>query len=147
MNISGNGINVIKSFEGLRLHAYLDSASIWTIGYGTIIYINGVPVKQGDVITKEQADDIMSFQLKRYVAAINSLVTSSINQQQFDSLVSFAYNLGIGAFKGSTLLKSVNANPNDPAIKDELLKWVRASGKVVQGLVKRRQREAEFYFS
>lgn len=147
MNITQRGIDFIKSWEGFREHAYQDSAGIWSIGYGTVLYENLKPVKRGDKITQAQATILFAIQLKKYEKAVNDIVTSMIHENQFDALVSFAYNVGIASLKRSTLLKKVNANPNDPNISTEFRKWNRAAGKFVQGLSNRRIAESQIYFS
>ena len=123
---------------------------MWTIGYGTTKYPNGTAVKEGDVITQQEADDIFAYQVDTdYAPNVDLLVTSDvpINQDQFDALVSFTYNVGVNAFADSTLLKKVKVDPNDPTIRDEFMRWVYVNGVVVQGLVNRRQKEADYYFN
>jgi len=146
MKIGAEGIALIKKFEGLFLNAYLDPIGIPTIGWGTIKYPNGKSVKMGDKITLEQAEEYLLHEANEKTSFINSLVTSKINQNQFDALASFAYNLGTGALKKSTLLKKVNANPIDASIRDEFNKWNKAGGKVLRGLVIRRTAEGSLYF-
>ena len=127
-----------------------DVGGVWTIGYGTTYYPNGTVVKEGDVITQQQADEIFAYQIDTgYAPNVDQLVTPevSINQDQFDSLVSFTYNIGVVAFGDSTLLKKVKVDPNDPTIRDEFMRWVYVNGVVIQGLVNRRQAEADYYFS
>ena len=133
MKTNASGIDLIKSFESLRLKAYLCPANVWTIGYGHTRY-----VQEGDVITEPKAIDLLRQDLNGFEAGVSALVKSNINENQFSALVSFAYNCGIGNFKNSTLLKKVNANPNDKAIEKEFLKWTRARGVVLGGLVRRR---------
>ena len=152
MEASQKGIDFIKSEEGLRLNAYQDGAGIWTIGYGTIRYKSGEVVKKGDTITELQAEDLLAWEVEVKTGAVSDYVKSvSLNQNQYDSLVSFAYNVGTGALHGSTLLKRVLNNPNDAAIKGAFLMWdkIRVDGELVEskGLKARRQREADFYFS
>ena len=142
MKITNEGINLIKKFEGLRLEAYLCPAGVWTIGYG---HTKGV--KKGQVITQLEADNLLKEDLSSFEKGVTSLIKSNINQNQFDSLVSFAYNLGLSNLKSSTLLKKVNANPNDRTIVDEFIKWIYAGGKPLEGLKRRRQAEAYLYFS
>lgn len=141
----------IKKWEGLNLSAYQDSAGIWTIGYGSILYQNNIPVKKGDNITMDMAESLIEWEVNLKSIAVNHLITSGVNQNQFDSLVSFAYNAGIGALQSSTLLKLVNANPSDPNITNAFMMWdkthVDGALVVVQGLAKRRQGEAALYFS
>lgn len=141
--------DLIKSFEGLVLHAYPDPGSgnePWTIGYGTTIYPDGNKVKKGDTATKEQAEAWLRFDVDRFAAKVYAC-TGDLQPRQFDALVSFAYNVGIGNLEKSTLLRKVKANPNDPSIAAEFLKWNKAAGKVMAGLTKRRAKEAEVYFS
>lgn len=147
MEITQSGIDFIKSWEGFRKNAYKDSGGLYTIGYGTIRYEDGAPVKRGDKISSEAATQLFALQLQKYVTAVSELVTSSLLPNQFDALVSFTYNVGIGNLKKSTLLKKVNKNPDDPAIITEFKKWVNAGGKFVKGLQNRRIAEAQKYFS
>ena len=142
MKITKEGINLIKKFEGLRLEAYLCPAGVWTIGYG---HTKGV--KKGQVITQLEADNLLKEDLSSFEKGVTSLIKSNINQNQFDSLVSFAFNLGLANLKSSTLLKKVNANPNDITIVDEFIRWIYAGGKPLEGLKRRRQAEAYLYFS
>ena len=147
-SISPKGLELIKSFEGLRLTAYLCSANVPTIGYGSTYYANDQKVKMGDKITKEQADALLRKTVRDFEQNVSALLNgATVNQNQFDALVSFAFNLGTGALAKSTLLTKVKANPADPAISREFGKWVNAGGKKVNGLVKRRRLEAELYFS
>jgi len=141
------GLKLIKEFEGFRSKPYLCSANVPTIGYGATYYPNGKKVTLNDQpITEEYAVQLLSTMLDTFEKAVDSFCRDDINQDQFDALVSFAYNLGNGSLKSSTLLKKVNANPNDPTIRDEFMKWVNAGGKKLPGLVRRRQAEADLYF-
>ena len=142
MKITNEGINLIKKFEGLRLDAYLCPAGVWTIGYG---HIKGV--EKGQVITQLEADNLLKEDLISFEKGVANLIKSNINQNQFSALVSFAFNLGLANFKNSTLLKKVNANPNDRTIVDEFIKWIYAGGKQLEGLKRRRQAEAYLYFT
>lgn len=141
------GYKLIQQFEGLKLKAYKDSAGIWTIGYGNITYLDGSKVKKGDEITREQADLMFKETANKFAYKVASLIDVCLTQNQFNALVSLAYNIGLGAFEKSTILKKVNASPNNPSIKDEFLKWKMAGGKVIQGLLNRRIKESEVYFS
>lgn len=145
MKVSVNGINLIKHYEGCKLKAYLCPAGVPTIGYGATYYPNKSPVKIGDVISQVEADVLLTNTLGPFEMGVTKLLTTSINQNQFDALVSFAYNLGLANLKSSTLLKKVNANPSDSSIPAEFAKWCKAGGKVLAGLVARRQAEAELY--
>jgi len=146
--ISPKGLNLIKECEGLRLKPYLCSASVATIGIGTTIYPNGHKVSMADpAITEAQALEFLAHDLQYFCKQVDAYTTDAVNQHQFDSLTSFAYNCGVGNLKSSTLLKKVNVNPGDPTIAAEFLKWNKAAGKVVAGLTRRRQAESDLYFS
>ena len=141
------GIDMIKSFEGFRGTPYKCPAGIPTIGYGATFYPNGKKVTMTDAaITEEQATELLAHMLVSFEKYVDSYCVDTITQNQFDALVSFAYNLGPANLKASTLLKKVNANPNDESIKLEFMKWVKAGGKTLKGLVRRREAEAELYF-
>ena len=140
MKIGNKGIELIKSFEGLFLTAYKCPASIWTIGYG---HTKGV--KQGQQITANKAEEF----LREDVAQFEKDVLKQnlkLTQNQFDAFVSFVFNVGGGNFQKSTLLRTAKVNSNDPSIKDEFLRWNKAAGKVLPGLTRRRQAEANLYF-
>lgn len=147
MKLNNEGYKLIQSFEGLKLQAYQDSVGIWTIGYGNINYENGTKVKKGDKITQERADQLFKYFADRFAGQVDAAITKTVTQNQFNSMVSLAYNIGIGAFQKSTLLRKINSNPNDPTIKNEFLKWVNAGGRKIQGLVNRREKEAKVYFT
>lgn len=148
MKVSQNGINLIKKFEGFKSKPYLCAAGVATIGYGSTYYENGARVKLTDSpITEDWADQLLRNVLKQYELSVDVMTRDDISQNQFDALVSFAYNVGIQNFKTSTLLKRVNANPNDPDIKIQFARWIRAEGRILKGLVKRREIEANLYFS
>jgi len=146
MNVSTNCLTLIKKYEGLKLKSYLCPAGVATIGYGNTRYKDGTPVTLGESITQDQADELLNSILEDFIESVNYLVKAPINQNQFDALVSFVYNVGSGNFQKSTLLKKINVNPNDPTIKDEFMRWVKSKGKVLDGLVKRRTSEAELYY-
>lgn len=141
MKASVDAYELIKQFEGLRLEAYLCPAGIWTIGYG---HTSGV--SPNSFITIQEADEY----LHRDVAAIEMQLNKlnlSLRQCQWDAIVSFVFNVGIGNFKSSTLLAKIRINPEDNSIMDEFLRWVYANGKVMKGLQKRRLAEMKLYFS
>ncbi len=140
-------IKLIKDSEGCKLKAYKCPAGIWTIGYGNTQYENGKAVKEGEVINLERAEQLLEVILIKFVQQVGELVKSKVNQNQKDALTDFAYNCGVGNLRSSTLLKKVNADPNDKTLKAEFEKWTRANGKVLNGLVKRRTAEANLYFS
>lgn len=147
MNASTKCIELIKRYESLRLSAYLCPAGVPTIGWGTTIYPNGSRVKIGDVISKEYAETCIQNDVKRFSNIVDAFTTDKVNQNQFDALVSFAYNLGENSLKKSTLLELVNKNPNDVQIEKQFFKWVYADGIKLKGLLKRRIEEAKLYFS
>ena len=141
------GIPLIKRFEGLKLRAYVCPAGLNTIGYGSTYYEDGSKVKLGDVITIDRADKLLFNTVAEFEKQVDTVVTSSINANQLGALTSFAFNVGMGNFRRSTLLRLVNANPNNPAIRTEFMKWTRANNQVLKGLVTRRQAEADLYFT
>lgn len=134
--VSPEGIALIKQWEGLRLRAYQCSAGVWTIGYG-----HTGNVRAGMEITEEGADALLVSDIAKFERAVAQAVEVPLTQHQFDALVSFAFNVGVGAFKGSTLLRKLNTVQYD-AVPAELMRWVHAGGKRVQGLVNRRAAEA-----
>lgn len=140
MKTSPAGIEAIKRFEGLRLSAYRDVAGVWTIGYGTTRYRNGDAVRPGDTITADEAEALLRDQLEEYQDAVRQLVRVPLTPSQFDALTSWTYNLGAAALRDSTMLKRLNAGEYREAA-DEMLRWVNAGGRPVEGL--RRRREAE----
>jgi len=141
------GIPIIKRFEGLKLKAYVCPAGLPTIGYGSTFYEDGSKVKLGEQITIDRADKLLLNTVAQFEKQVDALVTASINPNQLGALTSFAFNVGIGNFRKSTLLKLVNANPDNPLIRQEFNKWTRANGKVLNGLVTRRTAEADLYFT
>lgn len=151
MTPSENCFKLIKEFEGLVLHAYPDPATKaepFTIGWGTTIYKDGTKVKLGDTITEQVADDNLEFEVNKKALSVNTLTKEiPLSQNQFDALVSFAYNCGLGNFQKSTLLKKVKVDPNDPLIGNEFMKWNKANGHEMKGLTRRRQAEVKLYFT
>lgn len=141
MRVSSRGVELIKKHEGLRLDAYLCPAGVWTIGYG---HTRGV--RPGDRIKEHMAEQYLREDLKSSELTVLRLVRHRLNQNQFDALVSFVFNVGAGNFQGSTLLKKINENPRDHDIKAQFKRWVYANKKVLPGLVIRRSEEAELYF-
>ncbi|HGO4163044.1 TPA: lysozyme [Serratia marcescens] len=144
MKTSNNGRNFIKGFEKLRLKAYPDPGSggkPWTIGWG---HTKGV--MQGDRITQEQAEAFFSEDLAVFELTVNGAIKRPMTQNQFDAMVSLAFNIGGPAFAGSTLVKKFNAGDAHEAA-DEFPKWRNSAGKVMPGLVKRRAAEREMFLS
>ncbi|MCW2452336.1 UNVERIFIED_ORG: GH24 family phage-related lysozyme (muramidase) [Rahnella aquatilis] len=146
MEMSKNGLTLLKSFEGCELTAYQDPVGIWTVGYGWTQPVNGKPVGKGMIITQETADRLLQTGVIQYEKGVTRLLSVAVNQAQFDALVDFAYNLGVKALEGSTLLKKLNAGDYAGAA-DEFPKWNKAGGKVLNGLVKRRAAERAFFLS
>ena len=146
MSVSNLGVDLICGFEGKRLVAYDDGVGVWTIGFGTTIYPNGIKVKKGDTCTEAQAKSYMAHDLKKFEQAVNGAVTIPLNQNQFDVLVSLAYNIGTNAFKNSTLVKKLNADDFNGAA-NQFDVWNKAGGKVMQGLVNRRAKEKSLFLS
>ena len=147
MQLNDKGKDLIKFYEGCKLVAYKCSAAKDTIGYGNTFYENGTPVKPGDKISQERANELFEIIAKDFADKVTPLIKSAVTPNQFAALTSFAYNAGIGNLKSSTLLKKVNANPNDPTIDLEYKKWDKAGGKVLAGLTKRRAAESKLYFT
>lgn len=137
------GKKLIKEFEGFRAAAYICPAGVTTIGYGTT-RINGSPVKMGLKITTTEADQFLEEDLKTFEDVVNNSVSAEINQNQFDALVCFVYNVGGANFKKSTLLKLVNSG-NFIEAADQFLKWNKAGGKTLPGLTRRRQAERDLF--
>jgi lysozyme len=140
-------IELIKKFEGCKLVAYQCSAKVWTIGFGSTYYENGNKVQQGDTITQHRAESLLLITANKFASEVKKLVKSNLNEKQMAALISFAFNLGIGALSKSTLLKLVNSNPSSPQIRNEFMKWINAGGKPLNGLIRRRKAEADLYFS
>jgi lysozyme len=140
------GKDLIKSFEGCKLIAYQCSAMRWTIGYGNTFFEDGTPVKPGDRITQERAEKLLDIIIKDFSDRIEKTIKTILTDNQESALLSFTYNVGIANLQKSTLLKKVNYNPNDPTIRLEFMKWNKASGKVLNGLTRRREAEANLYF-
>ena len=143
-SLSDNGMKLLEQFEGLRLEAYLDSAGIATIGFGTIRYPNGSKVKLGDKTTKSQAKEYKLHDLKEFESTVNTSVIVPLSQNQYDALVSLSYNIGSGAFKNSTLLKKLNSGDYKGAA-EQFLVWNKVNSKRVQGLVNRREAERNLF--
>lgn len=153
MKLSKQGDALIKSFEGLRLSAYRDSAGIWTIGYGSTRYHDGKAVKPGDKLaTQQQADALFTNTLGQFENAVNTFVKTALSQNQFDALVSFTYNTGIYALQKSTLLKKLNAGDYNAAA-DQFLVWNKVTDATtgqkvtLNALVKRRAKERQLFLT
>lgn len=141
--ISKDGLDLIKHFEGLYLRAYKCPAGVWTIGYGhTGLQHQDGTVKAGRVITEAEADRLLDHDMRVFVDRVNRLVSVPLSQNEFDALVSFDFNTG-GLAK-STLLRRLNIGDHD-AVPEQLMRWTRASGKVLPGLVRRRASEVRLW--
>ncbi|OOF48723.1 muraminidase [Rodentibacter genomosp. 1] len=144
MKTSERGINHIIRDEGERLTAYQDIVGIWTIGVGHTGFVDGKPVTRGMTITAEKSREILKADLARFEKAVNANVKVLLTQNQFDALVSLAFNIGEGAFSGSTLVRKLNAGDYLGA-SQQFLVWKNAGGKVSQGLLNRRKREKALF--
>lgn len=149
MQTSPEGIALIKGFESCRLTAYPDpgtGGAPWTIGYGWTLPVDGKPIKPGMKIDQATADRLLKTGLVSYENDVQKLVKVKLTQNQFDALVSFAYNVGSRALSTSTLLKKLNAGDIKGAA-DEFLRWNKAGGKVLNGLTRRREAERALFLS
>jgi lysozyme len=142
MKISDKGLKLIKDFEGLKLTSYLCPANVWTIGYGS----TGPHVKQGMTITEKEAEDLLKDDVKRFEECVTDAVEVDLTQDEFDALVSFSFNVGCGAFMGSTLLRLLNAG-NKQAAAQQFPRWNKAAGQVLAGLTRRREAEKALYLA
>ena len=136
MNISQEGLDLIKKFEGCELKAYQDSVGVWTIGYG---HTKGV--EEDQEITQDEAEDMLASELDEYEGYIRDMVECDLEQCQFDALVAWVYNLGPTNLRSSTMLKRLNANDLDD-VPNQIKRWDKAGGKVLAGLVRRREAES-----
>ena len=145
MQMSQGGLdNLLKKFEGCKLKAYRCPANVCTIGYGHTNGAGAPMVNDGMTITQAQADDILKRDIVKFEVAVTDLVKVKLTQNQFDVLVDFAYNAGVGNLKSSTMLKKINLSNLD-TVPAELMKWTKGGGKVLPGLVRRRQAESAWW--
>ena len=143
MKLSEKGLKILHAREGFRLKPYLDSKGVPTIAMGNTYYLDGRPVKMNDKpLTYDQANNISKIIADEFASFVNSKITREINQNQFDALVSLAYNIGKGGFSRSTVLKLVNKNPCDPAIGPAFMLWTKD-----KELIGRRKLEVKQYYS
>lgn len=144
MEISDSTVKLVKRFEGLRLKAYVCSSNVWTIGYGH----TGPDVHPGLQISSARAEELLRIDLERFARVVNrEFACVLLDQNQFDALVSFAFNVGERNLAQSTLSRKVKANPDDPTIRREFCRWVYSRGKISPGLQRRRLAEADVYFT
>ncbi len=134
---------LIKGFEGCKLAAYLCPAGVLTIGYGH----TGPDVRSGMVISHAKAVELFERDIETFARSLDPVLPQGLKQHQYDALLSFAYNVGVGALKKSALLRKVKADASDPSIPYEFSRWTRAKGSVVPGLVTRRKAEADIYLN
>ena len=139
MKIGNKGLEIIKHFEGCELEAYKCPAGVWTIGYG---HTKGV--EEGDVWSESHAEHMLEVELEEYENYVNTAVEVPLSQNQFDALVSWVYNLGPTNFNSSTMLKVLNAEDYSE-VGNQMLRWNKAGGKVLEGLTRRRQAEADLF--
>lgn len=147
MKINKAGTDLIIRFEGGHiLKSYRDPINIWTISVGlTRIYNRSVV--ESDIITLEESEKLFRIELNRFCDGVTRLLFNRLTENQFSALVSISFNIGLGALRGSTLLKMVNRNPNDPLIRNEFLRWNKINKIESRGLTRRRKAESDLYFS
>ena len=141
MKISEKGIEFIIKEEGEVLTAYLCPAKVWTIGIGH----TGSDVKSNMVITKEKSRELLKSDLSCFEKAVNTYIEEELKQCEFDALTSLSFNIGVGNFSKSTLVRKINAKAPIVEIEKEFRKWVYAGGKILSGLKARREREIKLY--
>ena len=139
MKISEYGLDLIKHFEGLELEAYQCAAGVWTIGYG-----HTKDVQPGDQWSESHADHMLEVEMEEYENYVNTAVTVPLSQNQFDALVSWVYNLGNGNLTSSTMLKVLNSG-DYAGVPAQIKRWNKAGGKVLEGLTRRRQADADMF--
>lgn len=137
-----DAIPLIEEFEGFRTHAYQDSVGVWTIGFGSTRHPDGRSISPTDVVTREEAEHMMLFDLQHFADSLDSMVHVPLSEHEYAALLSFVYNLGPGALKSSTLLKKLNRGDHQGAA-NEILRWNKAGGHVLAGLVRRRVAEKQ----
>ncbi len=146
MKVNAEGYALIKKFEGCHLKAYRCPSNVATIGYGHTFYEDGTKVKDGDVITQARAEELAKFIIDQFAVTIAPFILQPLNDNQFSACVSLAYNIGTGGFKRSSVFRKLNVNPNDATIADSFRLWNKGGGKVLKGLVRRREAEIQLYF-
>lgn len=137
-------ITLIKKWEGCKLNAYLDSGGVWTIGYGTTFYPDGTRVKEDDTCTQEQADAWLHGHVNELVFELLNEVKVTLNANQIKALVCFIYNIGMGAFKKSTMLRLINDGKILEA-SEQFIRWNKDNGVVIPGLTNRRLDEKKLF--
>jgi lysozyme len=146
MVVSETGKQLIRTCEGVKQNAYLDSVGVPTIGWGSTFMPNGERVKIGDYLSLADCNTLLDAACKQRDGELNKLLGGTIlTQNQYDALFDFMYNLGVGNLASSTLLKKVLASPSDATIPDEFKKWIHAGASILPGLVKRRGLEISLW--
>ena len=139
-------LELLKRYEGFRAEAYLCPSKVWTVGYGSTFYMDGSPVQQGDTITQKDAEILLNKVVEDFKVNVKRLLPYTLNEDAIDAVVLLVYNIGLGAFTKSTLLKRIKEDIKGfEAIETEWNKWVYSGKKVLQGLVKRRKEEFQLY--
>ena len=136
MNISQEGLSLIKKFEGCEYNAYKCAAGVWTIGYG-----HTAGVKEGDLVTQQEAENLLTKDLEEFEESVIEAVDMPMSQHQFDALVSWTFNLGPSNLNSSTMLKVLNKGDYED-VPAQIKRWNKAGGKVLEGLTRRREAEA-----
>lgn len=142
MKPSKNAVDLIKKSEGFKGKSYLCPAGLPTIGFGSTLWMDGSRVKLGQEISMENAEKLVLWHL----SGLEEFIPANVNQNQADALYSFMFNVGSGNFQKSDLRKLILVDANNPAIRNQFMRWVTSRGKILEGLVKRRIREADLYF-
>ena len=147
LDICNAGLDLIKEYEGFRSNVYQDQKGIWTIGWGTTYLSDGSKVtSHTPSVSEEEATELLHYGCRIAVKSINDHVSVALNQNQFDALVCFVYNIGIGGFQSSTLLRLLNDGDYD-SVSSQLMRWNKADGVEARGLTRRRKAEAELFNS
>ena len=141
MRCSQEGLELIKKFEGCKLKSYKCSAGVWTIGYG-----HTEDVKEGDIVSSQEADKLLRADVFKFERYVEDEVKVELEQNQFDALVAWTFNLGVGNLRNSTMLKKLN-NADYTSVPFEMKRWNKAGGKTLDGLVRRRQAESLLFES
>ena len=144
--ISKLGLNLIKGFEGFRGKSYRCPAGVWTIGYGHTSMAGPPAVRAGQIMSRAEADRVLAHNIEKFAAQLRPLITADLTDNQFSALVSFAYNVGVGGFRNSGVRRAVNAEQHK-SVPRRLALWVKAGGRTLPGLVKRRSAEAALYMT
>lgn len=144
MKISKLGLNLVRHFEGMYLRGYKCPANVWTIGYGHTGLVDGKPIHGNMIITEEKAIELLQQDMAVFEKAVKDSVKVPLTQNQFDALVSFAFNVGAGALRKSTLLRLLNQGKYEE-VPAQLLRWNKGGGKVLEGLTRRRKAEGHLF--